>query len=139
MESGRKNEPRKDCSYHHDYQCQRKLLRHAAAGGLPRDRSRPGFATAAAFVPAQPYTLGSDSRTEPDLRAPGIRNVDFSLMRNQLIRERLNVQFRAEAFNIFNTPQLSAPESSVTSSTFGRILGGGGGNRALQMGLRLSF
>jgi hypothetical protein len=91
-----------------------------------------------AFVPAQPYTLGSDSRTEPDLRAPGIRNFDFSLMRNQLIRERLNVQFRAEAFNIFNTPQLSAPEGSVTSPTFGRILGGGG-NRALQMGLRLSF
>ncbi len=92
----------------------------------------------AAFVSAQPYSLGSDSRTEPNLRAPGLHNFDFSLMRNQLLRERYNVQFRAEAFNVFNSPQLSAPDSSVTSPTFGKILVGSG-NRALQLGLRISF
>jgi hypothetical protein len=91
-----------------------------------------------AFVAAQPYTLGTDSRTEPNLRAPGITEFDFSLMRNQLIHDRYNVQFRAEAFNIFNTPQLNAPDSNVTSPTFGRILGGTG-NRQMQLGVRVTF
>jgi hypothetical protein len=92
----------------------------------------------AAFASAPAYTLGSDSRTEPDLRAPGIVNFDFSLMRNQKLGERANLQFRAETFNIFNTPQLDDPDGSVTSPTFGRILGGGA-NRRMQLGLRLSF
>ncbi len=83
-------------------------------------------------------SLGTDSRTEPNLRGPGITNFDFSLMRNQLIRERFNVQFRAEAFNLFNTPQWDQPDSSVNSPIFGRILGGGS-DRVLQLGLRLSF
>ncbi len=91
-----------------------------------------------AFVSAQPYSLGSDSRSEPNLRAPGISNLDFSLMRNHLVREHYNLQFRAEAFNIFNNPHLSEPDSSVTSPTFGRVLGGTG-NRSLQLGLRVSF
>jgi hypothetical protein len=65
-------------------------------------------------------------------------NFDFSLMRNQLIRERVNVQFRAEAFNIFNKPQLGEPDSSVTSPTYGRILSGSG-NRAMQLAIRVSF
>jgi hypothetical protein len=47
-------------------------------------------------------------------------------MRNQKIRERTNIQFRAEAFNIFNTLQLGEPDSSVTSPTFGRIRTGAG-------------
>ena len=111
-----------------------RLRSGALAGGPTPDR----WFDTAAFAPAKPYTLGSDSRTEPDLRGPGIRNLDFSLMRNQRLRENWNLQFRAEAFNALNTPQLSAPDSSVTSPTFGRVLGGGG-NRALQLGLRLSF
>jgi hypothetical protein len=65
-------------------------------------------------------------------------NFDFSVMRNQPFRDRGNVQFRAEAFNLFNRPQLDEPDSSVTSPTFGRILGGGG-NRALQLAIRISF
>jgi hypothetical protein len=91
-----------------------------------------------AFVSAAAFSLGSDSRTEPDLRTAGLMNFDFSLMRNQPIRDRGNVQFRAEAFNLFNRPQLDEPDSSVTSPTFGRILGGGG-NRALQLAIRISF
>jgi hypothetical protein len=43
-------------------------------------------------------------------------------MRNQLIREKVDMQFRAEAFNVFNTPQWNAPDSNVNSSTFERIL-----------------
>jgi hypothetical protein len=92
----------------------------------------------AAFVSAKAYSLGSDSRNEPDLRTPGTLNFDFSLMRNQKIRERTNIQFRAETFNIFNHAQLGEPDSTVTSPTFGRIRTGTG-NRRMQLGLRISF
>jgi hypothetical protein len=111
-----------------------RLRSGALSGGQTRDH----WFDTSAFVSAAAYTLGSDSRTEPDLRAPGLRNLDFSLMRNQVIREHTNVQFRAEAFNLLNHPQLSEPDSSVTSPTYGRILAGSG-NRAIQLGLRISF
>ncbi len=107
-------------------------------GALPGGPTADKWFDTSSFIAAQPYTLGTDSRTEPNLRAPGITNFDFSLMRNQLVRERFNIQFRAEAFNIFNTPQWDPPDSSVNSPTFGRILGGGN-DRVLQLGLRLSF
>ena len=109
-----------------------------SSGILASGQTANQWFNTAAFVSAAAFSLGSDSRTEPALRAPGIHNFDFSLMRNQSIREHYNVQFRAEAFNIFNSPQLSAPDSTVTSPTFGRILAGTG-NRALQLGLRISF
>ena len=108
------------------------------SGVLASGQTRDHWFDTTAFTSAQQYTLGSDSRTEPDLRAPGIRNFDVSIARNQLVRERINTQFRAEAFNLLNTPQLGAPDGSVTSPTFGRILTGSG-NRVLQLGLRISF
>src|SRR5205823_8597101 len=64
-------------------------LRSGAHGS---GRTRDHWFDTSAFVSAAAYSLGSDSRTEPDLRAPGLRNLDFSVMRNQVIRERTNVQ-----------------------------------------------
>ncbi len=108
------------------------------SGVLSTGQTTDHWFDTAAFTAASPFTLGTDSRTEPNLRAPGIVNFDFALMRNQRLWENSNLEFRAESFNLFNTPQLGAPDSSVTSPTFGRILSGGG-NRQLQLGLRLSF
>jgi len=108
------------------------------SGVLESGQTRDRWFDTSAFASAAQYTLGSDSRTEPDLRGPGIRNFDLSIGRNQLVRERVNTQFRAEAFNVFNTPQLGSPDGSVTSPTFGRILSGTG-NRVLQLGVRVTF
>lgn len=91
-----------------------------------------------AFQPAPTYSIGNDSRTQPRLRGPGISSVDVSLSRSQLIRERINVQFRAEFFGAFNTPQFNDPVSNVTAANFGQITGAGG-NRQVQLGLRVSF
>jgi hypothetical protein len=60
------------------------------------------------------------------------------LSRSQPIRESMNVQFRAEFFNAFNTPQFGDPNGSVTATNFGQITGASGA-RVMQMGLRLSF
>ncbi len=91
-----------------------------------------------AFAAAPLYSLGSDSRTEPNLRNPGIFNLDLGLSRYQPITERIKLQFRAEAFNSTNKVNFSAPQGSVTATNFGQITAAGGG-RTLQLGLRLTY
>jgi hypothetical protein len=91
-----------------------------------------------AFAAAPPYTLPNGSRTEPNLRNPGMSTFDLGLSRSQKIRERVNLQFRAEFFNAFNTPQFDAPTGSLTSVNFGKIVSASGA-RNIQLGLRLSF
>jgi hypothetical protein len=50
----------------------------------------------------------------------------------------MRLQFRAEFYNIFNHPNLGAPSTSITSSTYGQITSKSG-NRTMQMALRLEF
>ena len=64
-----------------------------------------------------------------------------SLIRNQPFKERYNVQFRAEFFNVFNTPAVSLGSGSsvtVNAPQFGKVLIGGS-PREVQLGLRLVF
>jgi len=93
-----------------------------------------------AFERAAPYTLPTDSVSQPRLRGPGRVNVDFSLLKNTYFRERFNVQFRAEFFNVSNTPALDArgATTDVASAQFGQIVLGGN-PRNIQFGLRFVF
>lgn len=91
-----------------------------------------------AFAPAPLYSLGSDSRTQPRLRIPGISTFDFSFSRSQRIRERVNIQFRGELYGAFNHPQFDSPNGNVAATNFGAITGAGGA-RQVQLGLRVSF
>ena len=91
-----------------------------------------------AFAAAPLYSLGNDSRTEPNLRNPGIFNVDVGFSRYQPITERIKLQFRAEMFNSLNWINFSAPQGSVTAANFGQITAASGG-RAVQLGLRLTY
>ena len=57
-------------------------------------------------------TLGNLGRNT--LRAPGLADFDFSLFKNHnLLGEKLKVQFRAEAFNLFNRANLGARSASL--------------------------
>jgi Carboxypeptidase regulatory-like domain/TonB dependent receptor len=91
-----------------------------------------------AFAIAPPFSLGSDSRTQPNLREPGTRSFNLSLSRSQRIKERVNLQFRAEFYNAFNITQFGGPVGDVNSRDFGKILSSGGG-RNIQFGLRLTY
>src|SRR5258707_931262 len=72
-----------------------------------------------------------------DFRAPGNRNLDFSMMKTFPICERLTLQFRAEAFNVLNQVVFSAPNTTVGSASFGVIGGQGNTPRNIQLALKL--
>jgi hypothetical protein len=74
------------------------------------------------------------------LYGPGIKSLDFSLFKNFHITERIKTEFRAEVFNLTNTPQFSQPNGDITSGDFGRIRSTRlGSNRQIQFALRVTF
>jgi len=93
-----------------------------------------------AFRRANPYTVPTDSLTQPDLRGPGRTSLDMSVFKNTRIKERYNVQFRAEVFNLTNSPFFEARNQTtdVTNQDFGRIISGSQ-PRNIQFGIRVLF
>jgi hypothetical protein len=93
------------------------------------------------FVDPAPYTFGNESRVDPTLRQEGINNFDFAVFKKTYFGpdNRLNFEFRAEFFNIFNRTQFGAPNTSLGNASFGQINTTNGNPRLIQLGLRLSF
>jgi hypothetical protein len=86
-----------------------------------------------------PFTFGNAPRIMSTLRSPGVDNFDVSLFKNTRITERFQLQFRAEAFNVFNRVQFGVPNTSINSTAFGVISSQQNSPRNLQLGLRLLF
>jgi len=93
--------------------------------------------------PVNPVRFGTcGSNNAP---TPGLVNLDLGLFREFNITERVNLQFRAESFNVSNTPHFSAPTSSIGSSNFGISRGTqntgreGIDERVFRLGLRLGW
>ena len=107
-----------------------------------------------------PPPLGSLGTTPPDLfRDGGYKNWDMSVSKLFTIKERLKAEGRVEFFNILNHPHWSNPEGGTGGTTGGQdpeavpwgFFGGtpdtyssnpqlgSGGNRAIQLGLKLSW
>lgn len=93
------------------------------------------FDTTAVAQPPQ-FTFGNAGRAI--LESPGLTNVNLSLLKNFVITERWNLQFRAEVFNAFNQPNFEDPGRALGSPTFGMI-NAAGDPRNLQLGLKLQF
>jgi hypothetical protein len=95
------------------------------------------FDATAFRAPAPNTSYGNVARGV--LYSPGVLNFDVSLTKNFKITERFNFNFRAEAFNLTNTPYFGFPNSSIGSPTVGRITSTVGDNRSLQFSGRLNF
>ncbi|MCU1262372.1 MAG: Cna B-type protein [Bryobacterales bacterium] len=93
----------------------------------------------AAFSTPAAYTFGNVSRTLPDVLGPGLVNVDLSVLRTFPIKEHYRLQFRAEAFNLNNTPQFANPGNAINSNTFGVVTSTLNQPRVLQFALRVDF
>jgi len=75
-----------------------------------------------------------------DIRASRVNNLDGVVSKNFLVRERIRVQYRFEAYNVFNHVRFGAPNADPTSSNFGKVNPTELNNaRLVQMALKLSF
>lgn len=83
-------------------------------------------------------TFGNSGRNI--LRGPKFFNTDFGLLKVTRVTEQVNVQFRAEFFNIFNTVNFRLPTSNISSAQRGRITSVVDDNqRIIQFGLKILF
>ena len=90
-----------------------------------------------AFAPVNEVRYGSSGRNI--LRSPGAANLDLSVFRRFPIKERLALEFRAEAFNATNTPHFAAPGTSVNASNFMQVTTAEQDQRQFRFGLRLEW
>jgi hypothetical protein len=104
--------------------------------GPVEDRLNRYFDTAVYSQPAA-FQFGNEPIFSPILRAHGVRNFDLSLFKSFAVSSRLTAQFRVEALNAFNRVQFQAPNTSVTSSSFGVITAQFNAPRQLQFGVKL--
>jgi hypothetical protein len=100
------------------------------------------FFDTSAFARVTEVRFGNSGRNI--LRGPGVVNLDLSLFRTFKVSDRYQLQFRAEAFNVSNTPHFAAPENDVNSADFGKVLSTDGGSaigrsREFRFGLHLTF
>ncbi len=125
----------------------------AAAGCTPVSPTAPAKGPFCTPVAARQGTLGRNA-----LRGFNVWQLDLAVRRQVNLTERINLQFRAESFNIFNHPNFADPIGTLTSTSFGvsttmlgRSLGSGGltggfnplyqigGPRSIQVSMKLGF
>lgn len=110
-----------------------------------------------AFVNPPDYTFGNAPRAFGNLFGPGTVNLDLSAFKTTHITERMSFEFRVEAFNALNHPNLHMPGTAFvagapadpsnpyaeggvnTSATFGMITSGATTTRNVQLGGKLFF
>lgn len=84
------------------------------------ERIRQYFNTAA-FQQPGPFTFGSAPRTLPGVRGPAYFATNLSLQRDFGFTERTRLQFRVEAFNVFNRANFAIPGTVLGATNFGVI------------------
>jgi len=114
---------------------------------LPKDQRDPArwFNIDAGFDRVNANQRVSHIRFMPSrfsgIRSDGPNNWDLSVIKNTQIRERVTVQFRAEAINALNHPQFTTGSTNTnpTSSAFGRVTTEFAWPRVIQFGLKALF
>jgi hypothetical protein len=104
------------------------------------------FFDTSAFARVTEVRFGNVGRNT--MRGPGVVNLDVSLFRSFKLNDQFTLQFRAEAFNVSNTPHFANPgdieTNDVNSSDFGKILStdsnvAAARSREFRFGLHLLF
>jgi hypothetical protein len=108
-----------------------------ADGNLPTDQRTPNhWFDTTAYVRQAPNTFGNAG--QGTIRMPGIRNLDLSLQKKFAITETKRIEFRAETFNLTNTPVFTGVGNSLGTATFGTITAAQA-EREVQLGLKFIF
>jgi hypothetical protein len=104
-------------------------------GGIPIRTPQCWFNTSA-FAHAAIGQFGDVGRNTMD--GPAFQQWDFSALKNIPIHENVNLQFRAEIFNIFNNVNFELPNNDINSPGFGQIEAAQPG-RIVQLALKFMF
>ncbi|MDW5264660.1 MULTISPECIES: hypothetical protein [Acidobacteriaceae] len=107
--------------------------------GASRAQKVSKWFNTAAYTTNAVGTFGNSGRNS--LVGPGLENVDFGFTKALPSLKVVHPLFRAEAFNLLNHTNLANPNSSLSSSTFGKItsVNANGSPRVLQVAFRLEF
>lgn len=93
-----------------------------------------------AWLVQDPYALRTLSTRLPNVRTLRAPIADFSVFKLFPITERVKLQFRAESFNLTNTPWFGAPNTTLGSANFGVVSPSQANDpRNVQLALRLIF
>jgi hypothetical protein len=104
---------------------------------LPASERKPSkFFNTDAFITAPRFELGNASRNP--VRGPAYRDWDLALVKHISIKEKAQIEFRAELFDVTNTPAFSQPNGSFGSPAFGSITSTTTDPRVAQFALRIS-
>jgi hypothetical protein len=108
-------------------------------------RKLKGIGNNAWFDPSvfsQPTTAALGNTGQNAFVGPGFFNLDASVFRRFSVTEKANLELRAEAFSLTNTPQFGNPSSLISNSDFGHIDGANGnatGNRVIELAGKITF
>lgn len=102
----------------------------------PEKRAPARYFNTSAFATAPQFTIGSASRNP--VRGPAYRDLDFALVKHTSIYHETALEFRAEFFNVTNTPAFAQPNGSFGSAAFGSITSTFTDPRVMQLAIRIS-
>jgi hypothetical protein len=108
--------------------------------GRPKGEKLAAYFDKTRFVNPAPNTWGTLGRNI--LIGPSFANVDISVSKGwglPFIGEAGRIEYRFEAFNLFNATHLGNPVTGLTNPNFGRITGTDGNPRILQMALKVAW
>jgi hypothetical protein len=91
------------------------------------------------FTAPQNGTFNLQNGVRDSIYQPGFQDWNLSLFKKFAINEKNHLEFRADAFDVWNHPNWSGPGLNPTASTFGKVTGKTGLSRNLQLSLRYSF
>jgi hypothetical protein len=108
--------------------------------GRPKGEKLDMYFDPLRFTNPAPNTWGTLGRNV--LRGPGYANTDLSLAKGwrlPFFGEAGQIEYRFEAFNVFNATHLGNPTTGLTNPNFGKITGTDGTPRILQMALKVAW
>jgi hypothetical protein len=104
---------------------------------LPSSQRTPArYFNTLAFNSAPQFVIGTASRNP--VRGPAYRDLDLALVKHMKLPLETDMEFRAEMFDITNTPAFSQPNGSFGAAAFGSITSTTTDPRVVQFALRLS-
>jgi hypothetical protein len=110
---------------------------HTGSTALPADQRSPShYFNTAAFSTAAQFTLGNSSRNP--VRGPAYRDLDIAMIKHTRLPGEADLEFRAEVFNLTDTPAFAQPNGSYGASAFGSITSTFTDPRVAQFAIRIS-